>query len=915
MVESKAKAHTVAKIKVDESKYFLPQHFIALILGVTSYDKPQSIVIEASDADGNSTSCNVQVTVKDTTYPTATCNSNTTVYLNNSGVATVLPPQIGTGTDNCQISDLQINGQASFSYTCADVAVNTATLTVIDTEGNSSSCLAAITVVDSVSPVANCQANTIVQLDVNGQVTVQAIDIDNGSTDACGPLSYTVNGATSQTFDCTSLNPVILEVTDAHGNTASCLTIVTTEDNIAPTASCHNPTVYLDNSGLAQITANDLNNGSFDNCQISGVYIDTIGTTTANFTCADAGVNNAMLIIEDVTGHLDSCTATITIEDTIAPLVTCQNASFDLTLTGNIGLSPADLNVSVSDACAIDTIILSPDTITCQSTNVVTVRGIDANGNIGLCTSQVAVTFDNPVPSTNSPDTLPLCEGSLLTLSANPPAGLTYAYEWSGPGGFVSTAQDTIVTTDAQAIHEGTYVVSITPVGNRGCPASASVVVGVQLVAPPVLGSNNPICEGEDAVLTVLNGNDYTGNVINFDWFFNGNSLATTTATSLTINSTTLNDIGDYTVFVEVDGCQDSTVVPFSLNINPPPLAPMPTADTACEGDTLTLVANPQSPGPFIYAWENTTTGFASSLQNPILRNVDSADASQYILRITDDSTCTNSATLDVVVLPNPVRPTMITNAPLCVSDILELTENTTYQATTVYNWVLPDNSSVITTAPQLLITDALAGDYQLTVNMNGCPSTADSTTVTYQPVPVAFADAYTLEFRDSLLGFTVVANDILDLYTVSILDSANNGTLLSSRVGTFNYTPDYSFFGIDTFTYTVCDVNCPNSCDTTSVTLEVTTDFECFIPNAISPNGDGINDRLNIRCVNEYPNAEFRVFSRWGNLVYEGPMNQWDGTFNGRNLPDGSYYYTLKLNDTTNIKNDRYTGYIILHR
>ena len=95
------------------------------------------------------------------------------------------------------------------------------------------------------------------------------------------------------------------------------------------------------------------------------------------------------------------------------------------------------------------------------------------------------------------------------------------------------------------------------------------------------------------------------------------------------------------------------------------------------------------------------------------------------------------------------------------------------------------------------------------------------------------------------------------------------------------------------------------------------------FIPNAFSPDGDGINDRWTIRGgLNEnYPNNKLVIFNRWGIKVFEstGYNNDWDGNYNGNlnggsntNLPVGTYFYVLDLNgDGSRIKK----GYIYLTR
>jgi gliding motility-associated-like protein len=69
-------------------------------------------------------------------------------------------------------------------------------------------------------------------------------------------------------------------------------------------------------------------------------------------------------------------------------------------------------------------------------------------------------------------------------------------------------------------------------------------------------------------------------------------------------------------------------------------------------------------------------------------------------------------------------------------------------------------------------------------------------------------------------------------------------------------------------------------------------------IPNAFSPNGDGINDVWNIESLNTYPEADLQVFNRYGQLVFhsKGYSKPWDGTMNGKPLPVGTYYYEIDL-------------------
>ena len=69
-------------------------------------------------------------------------------------------------------------------------------------------------------------------------------------------------------------------------------------------------------------------------------------------------------------------------------------------------------------------------------------------------------------------------------------------------------------------------------------------------------------------------------------------------------------------------------------------------------------------------------------------------------------------------------------------------------------------------------------------------------------------------------------------------------------------------------------------------------------VPNAFSPNKDGINDTWRIDAIEAYPDADIRVFNRYGQVVFTTKSNSkfWDGTYNNAELPIGTYYYVIDL-------------------
>jgi gliding motility-associated-like protein len=94
------------------------------------------------------------------------------------------------------------------------------------------------------------------------------------------------------------------------------------------------------------------------------------------------------------------------------------------------------------------------------------------------------------------------------------------------------------------------------------------------------------------------------------------------------------------------------------------------------------------------------------------------------------------------------------------------------------------------------------------------------------------------------------------------------------------------------------------NGCSTRdSIYLEPENEICLIIPNAISPNGDLINDVWNIGEIDLYPDIEIKIFDSWGILVWKsekGYPQKWDGTSHGRKLPIDSYHYMIDLHNGT---------------
>lgn len=102
------------------------------------------------------------------------------------------------------------------------------------------------------------------------------------------------------------------------------------------------------------------------------------------------------------------------------------------------------------------------------------------------------------------------------------------------------------------------------------------------------------------------------------------------------------------------------------------------------------------------------------------------------------------------------------------------------------------------------------------------------------------------------------------------------------------------------TYTLFITDVNnCINS-DTVTVTV-VKSFFNGKITNLFTPNSDGVNDTWYIENIENFPDNEVTVYNIDGRIVYTKKeyTNNWKGTYNGNELPDGTYYYVLRFNNS----------------
>ena len=281
--------------------------------------------------------------------------------------------------------DASANGIVALIY--VGNAATTTTLTVTDNSGNTSSCTANVLVEDVTPPTAQCQ-NVTVQLDASGNASVTAGAVNNGSSDACGIRSTTLD---ITSFDCsnTGSNPVTLTVEDNNCNTSTCTATVTVEDNIDPVANCPANISVNNDPGICGATVT-YNVTATDNCpgvttaltsgQASGTVFN-VGTSTISWTATDASQNT------------HTCSFTVTVTDSEAPNAICQNVTIQVDAAGNASIGTGDIDNGSNDNCGITSRSLSNTNFTCANLgpNTVTLTVTDAAGNQDQCTGSVTV--------------------------------------------------------------------------------------------------------------------------------------------------------------------------------------------------------------------------------------------------------------------------------------------------------------------------------------------------------------------------------------------------------------------------------------------------------------------------------------------------------------------------------------------
>ena len=592
------------------------------------------------------------------------------------------------------------------------------------------------------------------------------------------------------------------------------------------------------------------------------------GETTTTLSNLCQGVYFLQVADSSGCSIIDSVVITEPSQMFVNPFVTaaaCNVCDGSVTIVPSGGVAP--YSVLWSNASTSDTLVN-------LCAGLYSVQVTDSVG----CSQNVVV----PVSSQNGPSlaisaTPPTCNNTCdATATVVASGGTTpYTYLWNDPAAQTSAT--------ATALCSGTFFVQVT---GGGCSSFTQVTIANP--APIGFGfanTNNPSCNGStDGSITVIPS---------------GGTLPYTYSWSITTGSGDSADslsAGSYTVTVtDASGCTGTQT---NTLINPSALT-IANAITNASCNTvpdgaIDITVGGGTPG-YSYQWSGGSNATTQDLAG-ILPDT-------YIVVVTDTNGCTIADTVDVLSTVT-VLASAGNDTAFCQPGTALLSASGSSANATGYQWYMitsPVDSLIGSTVDITLVPPSGATSYYVIADSGGCAH-RDTVVVTANPLPAVDAGP-----DMSIIGGTSV-----------VLGGNPTGPAGSSYMWnpTTNTDDTISNPGVTplvTTTYTVTVTSSEGCVSSDVITITVASDIT--FANGFSPNGDGVNEEWIIEKIELFPNCVVEIYNRWGELLFQstGYTETWKGEYKGEQLPVGTYYYIINLNNP--LFPNAYTGPITILR
>ena len=728
---------------------------------------------------------------------------------------------------------------------------------------------------------------------------------------ASGASAYTwtpLNSLNNANSNPVIANPTLSTVYSVYGSSVSCLS---SSENITLSV-LPLPTITLlpNNPGVCLNTSSVILNASGTGTSFSWSPSQYLSANNSQTVLAYPQVNTSYLVIASLNGCTNSAQTTVNVVP--PPSLTGQFNSPTLCSQAFNG-SPNTITLSANGANTYSLVTI-PDMFNANPggpvsplTSIPPYTGAGSatlSGSNGVCTVTLGLTFTvlpNPNISVNN-YTPVICAGETFTYTNQ--GASTYTWSSATPG-------STLYSNGGVAVASPT-INSVFSVfgGSLGCNSALQTTTITVNPLPTLNVSPNPLllCLGSTAELFAQS------NGTSFVWLppYGLNSY-----TSQQV-STHINQNQNYTVIATLNNCSNTAVAQVSILPLPSPQI-VPVKDEVCLYETIHL----KGEGGMYYVWTapNLQTYTIQNLQLDISHMV---LAGNYTLKVVDANACFNYSTHPVVVhdLPNGyLKPERIEFCvPYC--NAFTFVPNTQSQITQAGPWSM---NSLIYSGNTFTSCFSKAGEFSISGPIQdefNCKNTVGLSVIGRPKPKAAFyvTPENPVEGLDEV-SFVNVSSNVVDFSWqaggIASIDPSFVGMTQSDWMS-FNSdesSPSYLFQEVGIYGLMLMVKNEFNCWDTVMHTIKVESDFAAYIPNAFTPNGDGLNDTFYpvMRGVKKF---ELQIFDRWGELIFKSTETDqvWDGSFQGQECKQDVYNYKLVL---LNVKGTEkvYSGSITLYR
>lgn len=529
----------------------------------------------------------------------------------------------------------------------------------------------------------------------------------------------------------------------------------------------------------------------------------------------------------------------------------------------------------------------------------------DAKG----CSITQTVGIANPPPpsisgfSVTPPSCFGLTNGNI---TINYTSGTApYTVIWSNP--ISQTVTTSALSQSVTGVSAGVYTATLTD--SYGCATSQPVSVTQPGMLVLIVNPNPTICFGQS---TQLSASGQSGSpAYSYTWSPNPFVGSGPHTVNPTITTT-------YTVAVsDVNGCSPSPKV-ITVNVTSQ-LTAMGTTTTLCHGQTTTLlptITSAGNGGPYSYVW-SPVTGNTNTIS--VVGSAPTVATTNTFAVTIDDGCTIPSATAIFTVSVNPVPVIDFVATPTVGCSPLTLTlTGTSNGANDTFAWYdvgngIQGNNVVITINDPGFHTLSLF----VTNPLTGCTNDIRKTNyieVYPQPIASFYADPSATSILDPNINFINTSQGATSYYWDFGDPAATNGSNYSTATD-----PSHSYTFVGPYYVHLIATSLKGCKDTARITVEITPDFAVYIPNAFSPDGNGVNDVFQPLGVGiDEENYRMDVYDRWGENIFTSNnfRKGWDGSVKGnsKTAPQGVYTYKILIRDTKGNKHP-YVGHVTVIR